>query len=206
MNRNEIANLTLSNLAQNITVSDFNTDHQLAARILRQWWRVSLKQFLSKHPWNFATSYAALPVGLSTPSAGFAYAYAKPSDALVIRRLAYEGNFPKGDVQEEYARRWKEINVGTGTEIWCDVENAHAEYTVAIGDDYDFPDHFALGFSYFLALKIGPKLITQNWPKIVQNITSMAKDEIDASIATDLAMQPDALEFDSSFITLRGQC
>lgn len=203
MNRNEIAGLTLSNLGQNIPISDFKLDNSLAAKIINQWWRLSLLDFLSKHPWNFATSYSALPMGLSEPSAGYSQSYAKPSDALVIRRLAPHGRFPKKETQEELHRRWREVNVGTGTEIWCDVQDAHAEYTVAVGDDYDFPFHFAKGFSYHLALMIGPKLITQNWPKIVGTIMPMYKAEIDSSIATDLALQPDAVESDSTFITVR---
>lgn len=203
MNRNEIANLAISNLGQTVIINDFNTDTSHPARIIKQWWRVALEQFLSKHPWNFATSYAALPVGLTVPSAGFHYSYVKPSDALIIRRLSREGHFSKKEIQEEYARRWKEVNVGTGTEIWCDVMEAHAEYTVSINDDYDFPSHFGLGFSYYLASVIGPKLITQNWPKIVGSLMPYFNTEIQAAIATDLSMQPDAVEADSSFITMR---
>lgn len=204
MNKNEIANLAASNLGQNVKIVDFATDNTHIARIINQWFRISLLGYLESHPWTFAKSYAALPVGLSTPSAGFAYAYTKPADALVIRRLAPNGCFPKAEIQQEYALRWDEVNVGTGTEIWCDVAEAHAEYTVALGDDYDFPHHFAVGFSFYLAKFIGPKLITQNWPKIFQNIMPDYKAEIQIAISRDIAHQPQAYSYDSSFITVRG--
>jgi len=204
MNKNEIANLTTSNLGQTIKIVDFATDPSLAAKIINQWWRIGLIAYLESHPWTFATSFAALPVGLSTPSAGYSYAYTKPADALVIRRLAPNGCFPKAEIQQEYALRWREINVGTGTEIWSDVPTAHAEYTVAIGDDYDFPYHFAIGFSFFLAKLIGPKLITQNWPKIFQNVMPDYNGEIQRAIARDIAHQPESYTYDSSMLTVRG--
>lgn len=204
MNKNDIANLATSNLGQTIKIVDFTTDSSLAGKIINQWFRVSLLDYLESHPWAFATSFAALPAGASTPSAGYAYAYTKPADALVIRRLAPDGVFPKAEIQQEYALRWREVNVGTGTEIWSDVPLAHAEYTVAIGDDYDFPLYFAKGFSYQLALDIGPKLITQNWPKIVQNIMPTFNTEMQKAIARDIAHQPESYTYDSSFITVRG--
>lgn len=206
MNKNDIANLATSNLGQTIKIVDFTTDSSLAAKIINQWWRTALIAYLESHPWTFATSFAALPTGLSTASAGYSYAYTKPADALVIRRLAPNGCFPKAEIQQEYALRWREVNVGTGTEIWCDVAEAHAEYTVAIGDDYDFPYHFAIGFSFFLAKLIGPKLITQNWPKIFQNIMPDYKAEIQNAIARDISHQPESYTYDSSFITVRGGC
>lgn len=203
MNKNEIASLTLSNLGQTIKISDFTTDQSLAAKIINQWFRISLLDYLESHPWAFATSFAALPTGLSTPSAGYSYAYTKPSDALVLRRLAPCGRFPKAEVQQEIALRWREVNVGTGTEVWSDVPEAHAEYTVALSDDYDFPAHFAKGFSYYLAKYIGPKLITQNWPKIFQNIMPDYNNEIQKAIARDIAHQPENYTYDSTFITVR---
>jgi len=204
MNKNDIANLATSNLGQTIRIVDFETDNSLAAKLIQQWWRISLLTFLESHPWAFATSFAALPVGLSTPSAGYAYAYIKPADALVIRRIAPNGVFPKAEIQEEYALRWREVNVGTGTEIWSDVSEAHAEYTVALGDNYDFPIYFARGLAYQLAIDIGPKLITQNWPKIVQNIMPMYQSEMQKAIAKDIAHQPENYEGNSSFINVRG--
>jgi len=206
MNKNEIANLATSNLGQTIKIVDFTTDPSLAAKIINQWFRTSLLSYLESHPWAFATSFAAMPTGLSTPSAGYSFAYTKPADALVIRRMAPGGHFPKAEIQQEYALRWREVNVGTGTEIWCDVPEAHAEYTVAIGDDYDFPDYFARGFSYQLSLDIGPKLITQNWPKIFQNIMPMFEKEMQKAIARDLSHQPESYQYDSSFITVRRDC
>ena len=206
MNKNEIANLALSNLGQTIKIVDFETDASHPARIIKQWWRHSLLSYLESHPWNFATSFAPLPVGLSTPSAGYLYSYVKPADALVLRRLAPEGMFPKVEIQEDFMLRWREVNVGTGTEVWTDVREAHAEYTVALMDDFDFPSYFGVGFSFHLARDIGPKLITQNWPKIFQNIMPTYNAEIQKAVARDIAHQPEAVEANSSFIRIRGGC
>lgn len=203
MNRNEIANLTLSLLGQTVPVADFNTDTTLAGRTIKQWFLVSLYKILRKHPWSFATSFTALPVGLTTPSAGYNFAYQYPADSLIIRRLAENGNFPLVDVSEEYARRWREVNVGTGTEIWCNVPFAHAEFTVKLGIDYDFPDHFALGFANQLALDIGPKVISNKWPQMLNTFIPTAETEIDRSIADDISMQPESREMESSFIQVR---
>lgn len=204
MNKNEIANMAISNLGQTVKIVDFTTDNSFAASILRQWWRPALLSFLESHTWNFAKSYAPLPVGLSTPSSGYGYSYQKPADALVIRRLAPKGCFPKRSVQERYALRWEEVNVGTGVEIWSDVEDAHAEYTVALSDDYDFPYHFAIGFSYFLASMIGPKLITNNWPKVYQSVMPFYNLEIQKAMSQDIGHQPDMVESNCSMITIRG--
>lgn len=204
MNKNDIANLATSNLGQTVKIVDFTTDPSLAAKIINQWFRISLLSYLESHPWAFATSFAALPTGLSTPSAGYSFAYTKPADALVIRRLAPNGCFPKAEIQQEYALRWRTVNVGTGTEIWSDVPEAHAEYTVAIGDDYDFPDYFARGFAAHLSTDIGPKIITQNWPKIFQNIAPQLNMEMQKAISRDISHQPESYTYDSSFLTVRG--
>lgn len=203
MNRNEIANLSLSLLGQTVPVGDFSTDITLSGRTIKQWFNVSLYQILRKHPWAFATSFSALPVGLSTAGAGYCFAYQYPAESLIIRRLAENGKFPLFDVSEEYARRWKEVNVGTGTEIWCNVPEAHAEFTVKVGMDSDFPEHFALGFAHQLALNIGPKIISNKWPQMLNTFIPTANMEIDRSIADDIAMQPDPREMDSSFIQVR---
>jgi len=203
MNRNQIANLALSNLGQTIPIGDFETDTTPQGRTIKQWFQVALESLLRQHPWAFARTFAALPVGLSTPSAGYAYAFQYPADALVIRRLAPQGKFPLVDVSEEYARRWIEVNVGTGTEIWTNVPEAHADYTVNISPDYDFPMHFSLALSYHLALVTGPKIISNKWPQMINTFIPNAQNEIEKCISDDLAMQPEAREMDSSFIQVR---
>ena len=203
MNRNKIAQLTLELLGQTLPINDFTTDNSLQARTINNWFEVTLKKFLRKHPWNFATSFAALPVGLSSPSAGYSYAYALPSDCLVIRRLAPEGCFPLVEVAQEYTRRWREINVGTGTEIWTNVREAHAEYTVNISVDYDFPDHFALGFAHALAKVVGPKIISNKWPQMVATFVPEVENAISIAIADDIATPPSMREMDCSFIQVR---
>lgn len=203
MNRNEIANLALSLLGQTIPVSDFDTDMTVQGRTIKQWFSVTLYQLLRKHPWAFATSYAALPVGTSQPSAGFRFAYQYPANCLIIRRLACDGKFPKVELSEEYARRWLEVNVGTGTEIWTDVPQAHAEFTVRIDVNYDFPDHFALGFAHMLAQNVGPKIISNKWPQMVATFMPEVENQISRAIADDLSMQPNPIEMDSSFIQVR---
>jgi len=203
MNRNEIANLALSILGQTVPVGDFDSDATVQGRTIKQWFAVSLYQLLRMHPWAFATSYAALPVGLSSPSSGYTNAYQYPVGALIIRRLAEAGNFPMTELSEEYARRWKEVNVGTGTEIWTNVQEAHAEFTVKISVDYDFPEHFALGLAHKLAMNIGPKIISNKWPQMLSTFIPEGNAEIQRAIADDLSMQPETREMDSSFIQVR---
>jgi hypothetical protein len=68
-----------------------------------------------------------------------------------------------------------------------------------------FPTAFGRALAAQVALDMGPQLITNNWPKVVGAIMSMASNEISAGIADDIAKNPQKVTADSPLVRARYQ-
>lgn len=201
--KTDIANLALGNLAVSLSVADLSTDNSTHAKILRRHLRMSLDKLLEKHPWNFATQYAILAKTTDAPSGGFQYEYALPSDGIVLRCLAENGCFPNRNQYEYEKVKWKEINKGTSIVIWTNIVAAHAEYTLRVHEDAQFPSHFTRAAAAQLAMDAGKEIVTNNWGKIRDTLGPDWKNEISDSIAYDLARQPQQDDSPNPFVAIR---
>jgi len=205
LQKNEIANMALGHLASTLSVTDLDTENTIVAKIIRRHLRTSLDTFLEAHPWSFASQELALAFSQDNPSKNFAYEYLYPADCLVIRQIAPEGIFSEYNLYEDQKHKWKEMNIGATTRVWCNVQFAWAEYTTRMSEDVSFPTHFGRGLAYQLALDIGKSVVTNNWAKVKELLMADAATELTRAIAYDLGRQPQKMDAPNPLLTARWQ-
>jgi hypothetical protein len=147
---------------------------------------MSLDTFMEEHPWQFAAQFAALTLISDNPDSNLRFEYAFPADALVISQLSIKDVNPLIERFEFQKIYFQEKFIGASQRILTNLQDAYAVYTTQLSEDAPFPNHFAKGFSYQLAMDIGPQLITNNWPKVKDTLIPLAKNEISEAIAKDL--------------------
>lgn len=200
----DIANLALSKLGTSLYISDYTSDPSNQAKIIRRHFQMSLDWLLEKHPWNFATKYAALFQVSEDADQPFRYLYSVPSDLLIIREIAAKDQFIAVERYEDYKIRWEQVYDGSGAiRVRTNLPNAWARYTVKLSDSFNFPSHFGRALAAQLAMEIAPSLITNNFPKVKQTIASELKSEVESGIAEDLGRQPLRQESHSPFVLAR---
>lgn len=196
--------MALGRLGVSSTITDLELDLSTEAKIIKRHFRSSLDYLLEQHEWNFARRVAPLSLQFNDPEKGFAYSYHMPADSLVIRQIAYEGNFMRD--QELYLNQkipWTEIIIGTSRLLYTNLDRAHAEYTAQMPENSVFPTHFGKALAALLSKDIAPSLITSNYPKVSGTLNSEADNAIDHGIADDLARQPQFTNAESSFVRAR---
>lgn len=205
MLKTEIANLALRHLSITSYLTDLETDNSIEARTIRRFLKISLEDVLEKHDWTFARKTCALSLQGQDPEHPFEYSYNKPVDALVVRELAPDGRFYRPNVERhrEDVRYFEERYVGTDVLIYTCVQNASAKYTQKFSENAKFPFYFGRAVAGQLALDIGPAIITNNWPKVMNAVTNMAYNEVSAGIAEDIARSPQKVDSLPPMITQR---
>ena len=74
-----VANIALTNLGE-ATITDITTDNNERARLLNNRFDDIRDSVLRSHPWNITVRRSKLTASSSTPSWGYQYAYAFPTD------------------------------------------------------------------------------------------------------------------------------
>jgi hypothetical protein len=190
LSKNDVANLALARLGVSLTIVDVNTEQTKQAVIIRQHYQSALETLLELHPWKFATRQAPLSLQTTDPVKTFKYAYAYPADAMTIREIACDGIFSRVNLYEDQKEYFEEADTDSGVVIYADIKNAHAKYTKKILDSQGMPVHFGRALAAQLSMDIGPSLITNNFPKVVNMLNGNAQNEISAAIAKDEGRQP----------------
>lgn len=202
--KQDIAILALGHLGVSHNITDFDTDNSNQAKIVRRHFRMSLDTVLEMHEWGFATQFGALPLVEEGPVAAYRFAYSLPTDCLVLRMIAMEGNFPTVKLYETEKQKFREVFNGVGERIiYTNIPLAHGEFTTQLSEDFAFPTHFARGVSHQLALDIAPSLITNNFPKVKQALMTTASNEVSKAIAADLGRQTLQEDSPSPFFAAR---
>lgn len=202
--KSDIANLALGHLGVSQTVGDLSTENTLQAKIIRRNFRLALDTMLEAHEWGFATQFAELALVEESPIPGYSFCYAMPSDALVMRVLAIDGEFPLQRQYESQKHEFREVYNGAGERLlYTNVERAHGEYTTRLSEEIAFPSHFGRGLSHQLALDIAPSLITNNFPKVKAALMDAARYEISRAMASDLGRQTLLQDSPSPFFATR---
>lgn len=206
MLKNDIANLALGHLGISSTVSDFETENTVQAQILRRYFRISMDYLLEYHDWIFATRVAKLVLHTEEIEFGWRYAYRMPINSLVVREVAPAGRFyPHVEVYPEQVFKFVERVYSGMTLLLSNQKDAHAKYTERLDTNATFPGAFGRALAGRLALDMGPALITNNWPKVVNSLAALANQEISAGIAEDIARNPQKENYVSPLISARWQ-
>lgn len=203
--KQDIANLALGHLGMSQQVLDLETENTIYAKVIRRHFRMSLDTMLEAHEWGFATQFAALPlVNDAYPILAYKYAYSLPADCQVLRMIAPDGNFPQLKLYEQEKAKFRNAYAGAGEKIiYTNVANAHGEYTTRVSEEFAFPTHFGRGLSHLLALDIAPQLITNNFPKVKNDLITTSRNELSLAIAADLGREPLMEDSPSPFISCR---
>jgi hypothetical protein len=88
--------------------------------------------------------------------------------------------------------------------IYTDFENATAEYSIDVTDYNLWPDDYVLGFSYFLAMMLVPRLTSGDPFKIRDSLKPLMDEAMGQAIDTGLNEQQDEEHPRSEFERVRG--
>jgi len=202
--KNEIANMAIAHLGIGKDVTDITSDTSAEAKTLNKFYTAAQEATLRDFDWPFATKIATLALdgsGVPTEVEDWTYAYTYPADCLKLRKI----RTPHWRTDTYDTRVPYRIIYKTGTPlIYTDAVTPEAEYTLAVTTESDYPEDFALAFSYRLAMLAAPRVTGGDMGNLVQNIQSMyqfhlalARQNASNEAGTDVLP-------DSEFIRARG--
>lgn len=201
--KNDIAQLAVGNIGSSAGISDISSLRTKAEKILNLRFALSLTTLLEAHDWGFATGYEALALVEEDPMESWKYSYRPSADVLKIRRIARENEFYHELIADEDAYPFQEIYDPAGTVIYAGLQDAWAEYTRNLSADINFPNHFADGLAWQLAMDTAPQIITNNYSKVARLLLEDAKAGIEKAIAADFARKPAKKTPHSRFVRAR---
>jgi len=97
------------------------------------------------------------------------------------------------------------MTFGTTDLIYCNVDNAFAEFTERMSENASFKTYFGLALAAQLAMDIGPALITNNWPKVKKAVLDESRSLIDEGIALDITKTPQKSPAPCPLVRVRWQ-
>jgi hypothetical protein len=153
---------------------------------------------LEAYWWNFATGRQVL-AQLTNDRDEWEYRYQMPSDALQIRWVNDPETARLKLAQGQSPDITREI---TGTDIYCDLEDAACEYTKAITDPTLFPQSFADAVSAQLATRIVLPLTEDN--RRANSTFEIAQRNLEEAFMRDARNTPPFTPGLPSYLTARG--
>lgn len=146
----DIYNLALGRVGITTTVADID-EPSVEARACNRYYAVCRDTCLEDFSWSFARRFA-VPVALSATLGVWAYAWAKPGDALVIRR-AYQDDSLTTELD------WQEVSYigeddASHLALVTDHEPAWIEYTGKVTDPSRFSASFVDAVAWRLAADV----------------------------------------------------
>ena len=151
----DICNLALSHLGDTATVASIDPpEGSSQAEHCARFYPAARDALLEIFNWNFATRRATLAL-LTADSWDWAYAYAKPADALKMLAVLPAG----ASSDAEGAEYDIETDTDGATVILTDSEDASLRYIAYVTDTTKFPPLFVMALSWQLASMLaGPIL------------------------------------------------
>lgn len=137
------------------------------------------KGLLERHWWNFACARTTLAQLTNDRTSEWQYKYQLPADMLSVRWV----NEPATARMLLASRRSPDIERQVeGLVMYCDVDDAVAEYTQDVDDETMFPQSFKDALSALLAANIA-------WPLTKdRRIAANAMEQADAAVSHAIAM------------------
>lgn len=191
----DICNLALANIGSKSRI-DSLTEASPEAAACRQFYEICRDTVLSAHNWGFARKVVALAETANTPlDTKWAVEYAYPSDCLKLRKILPEASLSQPN---EYERGISEDDAAV---IWCNVDEAYADYTKAITDTSFFSVEFVWALSWNLGAQIAMKVTGDaNKKQMAEQKYQLA---LQSARATDFSEQHITREIDSEFTRAR---
>jgi hypothetical protein len=148
----DICNLALSHLGDEATVASISPpEGSVQAEHCARFYPMARDSLLSTHPWGFSTRRAVLAPSAVAPI-GWAYAYVKPADALVVLSVITDG--------AETPQAFQCESDADGTElVFTDQAEAVAVYSVRVEDAQRFPPLFVDALTWWLASMLAGPII-----------------------------------------------
>lgn len=153
----DIANLALSHLGDSATVASLSPPEGSAqAEHCARYYPMARDALLESYAWSFAAKRVQL-AQLTSEWDQWDYAYARPSDALVVRGvLSPTAQDDNTDSLQPYTI---EVDASGAQVIYTDQETAVCLYTSAVTDTVRYPPTFVMALSWQLAAMLAGPLI-----------------------------------------------
>lgn len=165
----EICNLALGHLCVSTTLTDVDTETSKEAKVCRRFYEEVRNATLRDFNWPFATKIADLGLVEEDPNDEWSYSYRYPSDCINMRKIlsGVRNALPEDRVPFKIGRD------DSGRLIFCDMDDAQAEYTMLITAPEEYPPDFVFALSYHLAIMIGPSLVGTDPMKVIDRCERM---------------------------------
>lgn len=148
-----ICNLALAHLGISKAIADL-TERSKEANLCNQFYESTRDLVLRDFAWPFATKFVTLALVEEDPTDEWSFSYRYPVDCLKFRRIL-------SGLRNDNRQSRVPIKIGqddAGQLIYCDIEDAEAEYTIQVEDAGKFPPDFVMALSLRLASYIAPAL------------------------------------------------
>lgn len=150
----QICNMALRHAAVGTRISNLDTDRSAEAQALRDFYDIALRDVLREYAWPFAVKMQALALVEEDPNDEWAYSYSYPTDCQRFLRILSGLRNDARSTRVPYKFAYGE----QGQIIYCDVEDAEAEYVMYVDDESRFSSDFVIAMSYKLAMLIAPSI------------------------------------------------
>lgn len=198
--KTDLCNMAISIVAQGKLVTNVDTENSQEAIACRLFYEDALEATLKDAPWPFATlKHQALTLVEESPNDAWGYSYRYPTNCVSIQKIWSGQRVDTRDSKIPY-----EIGADdAGRLIYCDVEDAIANYTKRVTNTALHTANFNLAFAHYLAFLISPRMIKGNSPAIRDRILRDYQFEISRAIAVSLNEEKRDKEPESDLIRAR---
>lgn len=175
----DICNLALSHLGNKASVVSISpADGSVEANYCARFYPIARDEITEMGDWTFARTRTTLALLSTNPSTLWDYAYQKPADCLVPRRIM------TGD--EEFKENDSKDFDMEGDTILTNRANAVMVYTRPVTDPTKFSASFISALSYKLAAYLaGPVLRGESASSAAASLHKVAKTAVNEAMATD---------------------
>lgn len=193
-----ICNLALANIGKE-SIGSIN-EASAEARACKQFYDIVLDTALQSYPWRWAMKTAALAEVTNTKPNRWLYAYQRPSDCLMVRRLLDES-------MASYIPHGEGIKAGEhdreieGQTIFCDLSPAYLQYTQRLTDPAKFPPLFVDALGMALSARIAYP-ITRDL-KVRADAVTLAAQAMETAKAADANEVRETSDAPSEFMEAR---
>ena len=198
--KTEIGNMALGHLGNGTEVQNVDEDDSSEAAALRRFFEPALRKFQRDYPFSFTSRIKALTLVETNPNGEWTYSYRYPSDCVELRRIL---SGRRNDNRQSKVA-WRKAQDDDGLLIYCDLQNAEAEYSKYTDNVTIFPPDFVMAFSYLWASLAAASITAGDPYKLGQKMLTMYVMAADDAMAKDSNEEQPDQKPESEFVRARG--